>query len=144
MELRQVERGLAYILHVAESAVKGVDGLLSADKEARYIPGWVPMVGGKTFGVSLPRIPALATGGVVMPRSGGVPAILAEAGEAEAVLPLSKLDRLLSRAAAQGRPYSQVAGADGSALYIEQYYAAETSSPQRTADALMFLAKARG
>jgi hypothetical protein len=37
-----------------------------------------------------------------------------------------------------------MSGTDGSALHIEHYYAAETSSPQRTADALMFLAKARG
>ncbi|CAM5728114.1 hypothetical protein SFUMM280S_06565 [Streptomyces fumanus] len=65
----------------------------------------MPGVGGKTFGVSLPKIPMLATGGVVMPRSGGVPAILAEAGEAEAVLPLSKLDQLLRRAAG-ARPYA--------------------------------------
>lgn len=79
-----------------------------------------------------------------MPRSGGVPALLAEAGEAEAVLPLSKLDRLLKRAASQGRAYAGVSGGDGSALHIEHYYAAETSTPQRTADALMFLAKARG
>lgn len=102
------------------------------------------MVGGKTFGVSLPRIPALASGGVVMPRSGGVPALLAEAGEAEAVLPLSKLDRLLKAAASRGQAYAGMSGADGSALHIENYYAAQTSTPQSTADALMFLAKARG
>ncbi len=108
------------------------------------IPGWVPLVGGKSFGVSLPRIPTLATGGVVLPRSGGVPAILAEAGEAEAVLPLSKLDRLLRRAAADGRAYAGAGTGVGGALHIEHYHAAETSTPQRTADALMFLAKARG
>ncbi|MFY7566422.1 phage tail protein [Streptomyces sp. WI04-05B] len=107
------------------------------------IPGWVPFVGGKTFGLSLPQIPTLATGGVVLPRSGGVPAILAEAGEAEAVLPLSKLDRMLRNAAAQGRIGSDGAGAGG-ALRIENYYAATSSDPQHTADALMFLAKARG
>lgn len=91
------------------------------------VPGWVPEVGGRSFGVSLPRIPALAAGGVVLPRSGGVPAILAEAGEAEAVLPLSKLDRLLSRAAAHG-----TTGGPAKALHIEHYYATEHSSPQRT------------
>jgi phage-related protein len=107
------------------------------------IPGWVPGVGGKSFGVHLPTIPQLATGGLVMPRSGGVPAILAEAGEAEAVLPLSTLDRLLSRTAAQAR----LGGGDGASaagFRIENYYAATTTSPQATADALMFLAKARG
>lgn len=108
------------------------------------IPGWVPFVGGKTFGLNLPRIPTLATGGVVLPRSGGVPAILAEAGEAEAVLPLSKLDRMLRNAAAQGRIGTDGATGGGGALHIENYYAATSSDPQRTADALMFLAKARG
>jgi len=78
-----------------------------------------------------------------MPQSGGVPAILAEAGEAEAVLPLSKLDLLLSRTAAQAR-LNGTSGGDGSGFHIENYYAASSTSPQNTADALMFLAKARG
>jgi hypothetical protein len=108
------------------------------------IPGWVPLVGGKTFGVSLPTIPMLAAGGLVMPRSGGVPAILAEAGEAEAVLPLSKLDRLLTRTAAQARAGGAGGSGADSALHIENYYAASSSDAQKTADALMFLAKARG
>ncbi|MEU9999512.1 phage tail protein [Streptomyces sp. NPDC050848] len=110
------------------------------------VPGWVPLVGGKTFGVNIPTIPMLATGGVVMPRHGGVPAILAEAGEAEAVLPLSKLDRLLALTArrAQMNARTGLAGAAGAGLHIEHYHAARGSDPQSTADALMYLAKARG
>ncbi|MEU6928571.1 phage tail protein [Streptomyces sp. NPDC046385] len=109
------------------------------------VPGWVPLVGGKTFGVSIPTIPMLATGGVVMPRNGGVPAIIAEAGEAEAVLPLSKLDRLLAVTARRARMSAQMqAGAGGAGLHIEHYHAARNSDPQSTADALMYLAKARG
>ncbi|MEV7673405.1 phage tail protein [Streptomyces sp. NPDC088752] len=109
------------------------------------VPGWVPLVGGKTFGVSLPTIPMLATGGVVMPRSGGVPAILAEAGEAEAVLPLSKLDRLLALTARRARAVQglQTEG-KGAGLYIENYHAARGNDPQSTANALMYLVKARG
>ncbi|MFF6789326.1 phage tail protein [Streptomyces filamentosus] len=107
------------------------------------VPGWVPVVGGKTFGVSIPTIPMLATGGVVMPRSGGVPAILAEAGEAEAVLPLSKLDRLLALTARRARQ-AQGQSAAGGGLHIEHYHAARGSDPQTTADALMYLVKARG
>ncbi|WP_369145951.1 phage tail protein [Streptomyces sp. R44] len=110
------------------------------------VPGWVPIVGGKTFGVHIPTIPMLATGGVVMPRSGGVPAILAEAGEAEAVLPLSKLDRLLAMTARRARMTAQLQGGNGggAGLHIEHYHAARNSDPQSTADALMYLAKARG
>ncbi|MEV0260903.1 phage tail protein [Streptomyces sp. NPDC050617] len=111
------------------------------------IPGWVPLVGGKTFGVNIPRIPMLAEGGIVAPRSGGVPAIVAEAGESEAVMPLSKLDRLLTRTAVQARLASAGAlgsrgGGDG--FHIENYYATSSSDPKDTALALMFLAKARG
>ncbi|WP_137993959.1 phage tail protein [Streptomyces vilmorinianum] len=110
------------------------------------VPGWVPLVGGKTFGVNIPTIPMLATGGVVMPRHGGVPAILAEAGEAEAVLPLSKLDRLLALTARRARmaAHTQAGRGAGAGLHIEHYHAARGSDPQSTADALMYLAKARG
>ncbi|MFF2777857.1 phage tail protein [Streptomyces sp. NPDC058052] len=108
------------------------------------VPGWVPVVGGKTFGVNIPTIPMLATGGVVMPRSGGVPAILAEAGEAEAVLPLSKLDRLLALTARRARQAQGPSAAAGTGLHIEHYHAARGSDPHATADALMYLVKARG
>jgi hypothetical protein len=110
-----------------------------------HIPGWVPRVGGRSFGVSLPTIPRLAEGGVVRPRSGGVPAVLAEAGEAEAVLPLSKLDRLLSYTARNGRAQAFGAGPGAvSGFQLENYYEAPTADLQDTARALLVLAKARG
>jgi len=55
------------------------------------IPAWVPGIGGKSFGVSLPHIPALAEGGIVPPTPGGRIVRVAEAGEAEAIIPLSKM-----------------------------------------------------
>jgi TP901 family phage tail tape measure protein len=58
------------------------------------IPPFVPKFGGKTFGINLPRIseiPALADGGIVMPRAGGVLAQLAEGGRPEAVIPLDRM-----------------------------------------------------
>lgn len=61
------------------------------------IPDWVPKYGGRGF--SFPRlsvpVPRLAAGGVVQARSGGTLALLGEAGENEAVIPLSKLERML-------------------------------------------------
>jgi hypothetical protein len=39
------------------------------------------------------KIPKLALGGIVMPQPGGVLANIAEAGQAEAVIPLNKMDR---------------------------------------------------
>ncbi|MEW1627545.1 phage tail protein [Streptomyces sp. NPDC089173] len=109
------------------------------------IPGWVPGVGGKSFGISLPKIPQLAAGGIVQPRNGGVHAIVAEAGEAEAVLPLSKLDRLLRHTARRSRAdsYNATTGAVAG-FQIEHYYEASSADLQETATALLFLSKARG
>ncbi|MEV6478204.1 phage tail protein [Streptomyces sp. NPDC051657] len=109
------------------------------------IPGWVPGVGGKSFGISLPKIPQLAAGGIVQPRNGGVHAIVAEAGEAEAVLPLSKLDRLLRHTARRSRADSFNATAGAVAGFqIENYYEASSADLRETATALLFLSKARG
>ncbi len=109
------------------------------------IPGWVPGVGGKSFGISLPRIPQLAAGGIVQPRNGGVHAIVAEAGEAEAVLPLSKLDRLLRHTARRSRADSvnSTAGAVAGP-HTAPYSHASSADLQETATALLFLSKARG
>ncbi|MFF3555739.1 phage tail protein [Streptomyces tsukubensis] len=103
------------------------------------VPEWVPGIGGKGI-PDIPGIPRLAEGGVVAPRAGGVPAIIAEAGEAEAVLPLSKLNRLLRHTALNARAQ----GGTGPGFHIEHYHAAPTTDPRSTAKALMFLAKARG
>lgn len=55
------------------------------------IPSWVPIVGGKTFGVNIPKIPNMANGGIVMPTPGGTLARIGEAGHAEAVIPLNRM-----------------------------------------------------
>ncbi|MGP5381988.1 phage tail tape measure protein [Glutamicibacter arilaitensis] len=61
------------------------------------VPDWVPGVGGKGF--SVPSIPMLASGGVVTQPT---LAMVGEGAEHEAVLPLSKLNRMLETAAAGG------------------------------------------
>ena len=53
------------------------------------IPGWVPNIGGASF--ALPRVPYLAKGGIVPATPGGRMIVAGEAGEDEAVIPLSKL-----------------------------------------------------
>lgn len=60
------------------------------------IPDWVPVVGGQTFAPNLPKIPQLAEGGVATRPT---LASIAEGGEPEAVLPLSKLSNMLGSAA---------------------------------------------
>ncbi len=52
------------------------------------IPDWVPSVGGKSVGFNIPRIPALASGGVV---NSPTLAMIGEGREPEAVMPLSRL-----------------------------------------------------
>ncbi|MFF3098595.1 hypothetical protein [Streptomyces cyaneofuscatus] len=78
------------------TAVNVVIGALNRFKVS--IPGWVPKFGGRSFSISLPTIPVphLAKGGVVPARNGGTLALIGEAGESEAVIPLSKLDRMVS------------------------------------------------
>lgn len=82
------------------------------------IPKWIPKVGGKSFGVDdmIPDIPRveLGTGGYVPPRSGGVPALLAERGEGEYVVRESQVQRFAETFV--DRPSGRSAGSAGSAL----------------------------
>lgn len=77
------------------TAVNTIIGALNRFKVS--IPGWVPVFGGKSFSISLPKIPVphLAKGGIVQPRNGGTLTLVGEAGEHEAVIPLSKLERMI-------------------------------------------------
>ncbi|MEV0442662.1 hypothetical protein AB0I84_08695 [Streptomyces spectabilis] len=78
--------------------VRGLNVLIGAMNRIKFkVPGWVPGLGGKGFGFDLPRIPVphLAEGGVVQARPGGTLALVAERGESEAVIPLSRLERML-------------------------------------------------
>lgn len=56
------------------------------------VPDWVPGIGGKSVGFSIPKIPMLAEGGIT---TGATLAMIGEGAEQEAVLPLSKLNALL-------------------------------------------------
>ena len=56
------------------------------------IPSWVPKYGGQTFGVNIPTIPQLASGGIATKPT---LAMIGEGRESEAVLPLSRLDGML-------------------------------------------------
>jgi hypothetical protein len=63
------------------------------------VPDWVPFIGGKTIGFTVPtiahiKIPKLAQGGVVMPSPGGSIVNVAEAGQPEAIIPLNKLGNI--------------------------------------------------
>ena len=89
----KIFNGLVGIIKVPLNAIielvnKAIAGLNSIQIR---IPDWVPEVGGREIGFNIPNIPKLANGGIVMPRTGGVLANLAEAGKPEAVIPLDRL-----------------------------------------------------
>lgn len=65
--------------------IKGLNILISGmDKIKFTAPDWVPLIGGKSFGIDIPKIPLLATGGIV---DRATLAMIGEAGK-EAVVPL--------------------------------------------------------
>lgn len=94
------------------------------------IPSWVPMVGGLTYGINIPKIPQLADGGIVMPRPGGVLANLAEAGKPEAVIPLDRMGSL-GGSNTYNMTINAGMGADGSSIgrkIVEEIVRYERSS----------------
>lgn len=89
------------IVNLAKAPINGVISAINFVLEkingiSVTIPDWVPGVGGTTLGFKIPTIPQLATGGIVT-----APTILeaGEGGEAEAILPLSKLAAMLQSVA---------------------------------------------
>jgi hypothetical protein len=87
------------------------------------VPGWVPGFGGKGFDV--PNIPMLADGGIV---SRPTLAMIAEGGEPEAVIPLSKLNNM------GGNMYVTIQGGDPNAIVdaLRRYQRQNGAIPIRT------------
>lgn len=76
------------------AAISGINSAIRAVNKISFdVPSWIPVVGGKHFGVHLPTIPALAEGGIVTKAT---MALVGEGKEHEAVIPLSKLDKLVT------------------------------------------------
>ncbi|MDE6456385.1 MAG: hypothetical protein K2L38_10895, partial [Dysosmobacter sp.] len=93
------------LVNLAKAPINGVVSSINSvlgriNKISVTIPEWVPGMGGKTLGFSLPTIPMLASGGIVT-----APTILeaGEGGEPEAILPLSKLAAFLDNLSGRGR-----------------------------------------
>lgn len=90
------------IIAMINSIVESINGM------AFNVPDWVPAIGGQKFGFELPKIPQLAEGGIATQPT---LATIAEAGEAEAVIPLSKLSTML-----QPLPATSGEGAGGTVI----------------------------
>lgn len=68
--------------------IDGINLLISGLNKIKFsIPSWVPGIGGRSFGINIPKIPKLAEGGIV---TGPTLAMIGEAGP-EAVIPLDKM-----------------------------------------------------
>ncbi|KAA9133763.1 tape measure protein [Microbacterium caowuchunii] len=89
--------GIVNVVKGPINAIIGlVNGAIGALNQMKVtIPDWVPLMGGKTFGVSLPKIPMLAQGATILPRPGGTMAVLAEAGRPESVVDTGLMNRAL-------------------------------------------------
>ena len=102
-----VKSGVTGAMDVVKNGVKGAVNWI-IDKINTVVRG-VNSVAGKVPGVpTIPEIPKLAKGGIVMPTPGGTIAQIAEAGEAEAVIPLSKLDAIISGGGGSGSGGSKI------------------------------------
>lgn len=77
------------IIGFLNSSISGINKVLGKVK----IPDWVPGLGGKGFDLTIPKIPQLAKGGIATKST---LANIGEGREAEAVLPISRLDSMLS------------------------------------------------
>lgn len=92
------------IISLVNGAIGGLNRLSIS------IPDWVPIVGGQKWGLSLPKIPMLAHGATILPRSGGTLAVLAEAGRPESVVDTG----LMNRALEEG-----LAGSSGAGMTVQ-------------------------
>jgi hypothetical protein len=86
------ESFINFFVNGINGIVEGLNVVLDGIKLASG--GLITLQVGKIPNVTLPR---LAQGGIVYPKSGGVPAILAEAGQPEVVAPLSDFNKMLEQ-----------------------------------------------
>jgi hypothetical protein len=108
--------GVVGVVKGSVNAMIGVINLLirGMNRIRIDIPPWVPGIGGKFFGVGIPQVPYLATGGLI---TGPTLAQMGEGGRNEAVLPLNdNVYRQLGEGIAAAR------GGAGGAQVVVQYY----------------------
>ena len=78
--------------------ISGINSVIRGINQLK-VPDWVPGLGGKT--PNIPTIPQLATGGIIPPTPGGQHVVVAEGGQAEWVVPESKMASLIAQVIAR-------------------------------------------
>ncbi|MHC0429977.1 hypothetical protein ACX6XY_07290 [Streptomyces sp. O3] len=131
-----ITTGLQMVMNVMKAPLNGLIGF--ANWVIDGLNSLSFSILGKKFGVDIDKIPLLAEGGVVRPRRGGVPAVLAEAGEAEAVFPLPDLQRLMDTTARHAAATRAAGG------YLEHYTEPAERGAHGVAEDLLFLARVGG
>lgn len=102
------------------AAISGINWVVSKVNCLSFdVPDWVPGVGGKHFGINLPSIPALAEGGIVTKST---LALIGEGKEHEAVIPLSKLDKLVTNSVQKVLSNKKTSRNDKQEIYIIKNY----------------------
>ena len=91
------------IIDVVKAPLNGVIGLVngaigSLNKLSVTIPNWVPEVGGRSFGVNIPKIPLLAEGGYVKANQPRLAVVGDNRRYGEIVSPENKMYDVMSKA----------------------------------------------
>ena len=89
--LEALAGALDFVAQVFQKVIDVIDAFNGKSVKAVNIPN--PLGGGYTADNRTYDLPKFAEGGIVMPRPGGTMGIIGEAGQAEAVIPLDRLDR---------------------------------------------------
>ncbi len=89
--LEALAGALDFVAQVFQKVIDVIDAFNGKSVKAVKIPN--PLGGGYTADNRTYDLPKFAEGGIVMPRAGGTMGIIGEAGQAEAVIPLDRLDR---------------------------------------------------
>lgn len=136
-------RGIGNVMGTIGGIIKGpinaiIGGINSVIRGINQlkVPDWVPGLGGKT--PNIPTIPQLATGGIIPPTPGGQHVVVAEGGQAEWVVPESKMASLIAQVIARtdGRN-----GAPSKSVTINNEYNVKTQvDAQRIASDMGYLA----
>lgn len=92
------------ISHLAKAPINGVISLVnsairSLNSVSFELPTAIPGIGGQKFGINLPEIPMLASGGIA---TSPTLSMIGEGSEPEAVLPLSRLSSMMSPSGSAG------------------------------------------
>ncbi|MCW4458189.1 tape measure protein [Microbacterium sp. MPKO10] len=104
-----VKSAFSGVVGVVKAPINGIIGLINGaigalNNLSVTIPDWVPIVGGQTWGLSLPKIPQLASGAIIGASNGGSLVNVGEGRYDEAVVPLGgpQFERLADALVSRG------------------------------------------